>query len=209
MISQLFAQGGLTSLIFSPLAVVFLRGQKDTGDMKFQSIKFRMSKFQGFVKISTLSLIFVLFYIFFGIFVAWANPALGDYYGDLITQMAEVGTMMLFLQAGRAVVFIALTFPVIQTMKGAEWQKTLVVALLFASLTAANLLIPTAIMPDSVRMSHFVEVAIPAFIFGILVVWLMQRSHESFKDLFRWSQDNKSDSDMQEKVLKDTIVIST
>jgi hypothetical protein len=208
MISQLFIQGGLTSLIFSPLAVMVLRGRKGTGDMKFQSIKFGMSKNQGFVKISILALIFVLFYIFFGIFVAWANPSLGDYYGDLITQMAEIGSLMLLLQAGRALVFIFLAFPVMRTMKGANWQKTLVVALLFTALTAANLLIPTTIMPDSVRMSHFVEVAIPAFLFGLLVVWLMHRRHDSFKDLFRWAQDNKSDSDRQEEVLKETVVIS-
>jgi hypothetical protein len=190
MVSQLFIQGGLTSLIFSPLAVIVLRGRKGSENMKFQSIRFGMSKIQGLAKISSLAIIFVIFYIFFGIFVAWANPALGAYYGDLITQMAEVGSLMLLLQAGRAVVFIALAFPVIRTMKGVTLEKALVVAFLFTVLTAANLLIPTAIMPDSVRMSHFVEVAIPAFIFGLLVVWLMHRSHKSFRNLIS-SEANK------------------
>ena len=185
MVSQLFVQGGLTSLIFVPIAVVVLRGRKDSEDMKFQSIRFGMSKIQGFVKISILAVIFVVFYIFFGIFVAWANPELSNYYGDLITQMAEVGTLMLILQAGRAVVFIALAFPLVRTLKGSAFERGLVVAILFTVLTAVNLLIPTAIMPDSVRMSHFVEVAIPSFIFGLLVVWLMHRPHESFRDLFR------------------------
>ena len=192
MIPQLFIQGGLTSLIFSPIAVVTLRGRKPSENTKLQSIRFGMTKIQGLVKISFLATIFVIFYVFFGIFVAWQNPAMSDYYGDLITQMAKVGTMMLLLQAGRAVVFIALAFPVIQTAKGKTWEKAFVVALLFSVLTAANLLIPTSIMPDTIRMSHFTEVVIPAFIFGLLVVWLMHRSHKSFMGLLKSSADSRS-----------------
>ena len=185
MIPQLFIQGGLTSLIFAPIAVIILRGRKPSENTKLQSINLGMTKIQGLVKISFLAATFVVFYVFFGIFVAWQNPAMSDYYGDLITQMAKVGTMMLLLQAGRAVVFVVLAFPVIKTAKGKTLEKALVVALLFSVLTAANLLIPTSIMPDTIRMSHFIEVVIPAFIFGILVVWLMHRSHRSFSDLLR------------------------
>ena len=76
MVTQLFVQGGLTSLIFSPIAVVVLRGWGNTGDLKLRSIRPEMNKIQGFVKVSILAVIFVVFYIFFGIFVAWANPAL-------------------------------------------------------------------------------------------------------------------------------------
>ncbi len=207
MITQLIIQGGLTSLIFAPIAVFVLRGRKSIENMKLQSVRLGMTKIQGFVKISLLAAIFVVFYIFFGIFVAWANPALSDYYGDLITQMADVGTAMLLLQAGRAVVFIALAFPVIRTTRGATWEKALVVAFLFTVLTAANLLIPTSIMPDNVRMSHFVEVTIPAILFGLLVVWLMNRSHESFRDLFRRTKERKSETEEHEDDFKATVAI--
>ncbi len=184
LVLQLFIQGAITSFIFAPLAVLILRGWRNTSKMKLQSIRFDMPILQGIAKIAFLAVVFVLFYIFFGIFVAWQNPAFGEYYGDLITQMAEVGNLMLLLQAGRAIVFIALAIPVIHTMDGKTWEKALAIALLFSILTSSNLLIPTTIMPDSVRMSHFVEVAIPGFLFGLLVVWLMPRPHKSIKDLF-------------------------
>jgi len=195
LIPQLFLQGAITSVIFTPIAVFILRGWKINGQVGLSSIKLGMSRIQGFVKIALLSATFVLFYIFFGIFVAWQNPALCEYYGDLITQMAEVGNLMVLLQAGRAVIFVALALPVVQTMSGKTWQKGLAIALLFSILTSSNLLIPITIMPDTVRISHFIEVAIPTFIFGWLVVWLMQRSHKSVRDLFSRTDEEKQEID--------------
>lgn len=205
MVPKLFIQGGLTSLIISPIAVIVLRGRGTKENMTLKSIKFGMTKKQGLAKISLLATIFVVFYIFFGIFVAWTNPALSDYYGDLITQMADVGLAMLFLQAGRAVIFIALAFPVIQTRADGLWEKGIVIALVYTFLTASNLLIPTSIMPDTVRMSHFVEVAIPAFIFGLLVVWLMHRSHKSLRDLFSTTHNEAPSVEQQEVFLETSV----
>jgi hypothetical protein len=186
MILQLFIQGGITSVLFAPIVVFVFRGRKSVSNLRLQSIRLGMSKLQGLVKVSALALIFVAFYVFFGTFVAWQNPALSEYYGsDLITNLAEVGGLMLMLQAGRGVIFIALAIPVIQTSKGKTWQKALMIALLFCILTASNLLIPTTLMPDAVRLTQFYEVAIPGFLFGAIVVWFMYRSHSSVRDLFR------------------------
>ena len=186
MIQQLFIQGGITSVLFAPIVVFVLRGRKSEADQRLQSIRLDMSKLQGLVKVSVLALIFVLFYVFFGTFVAWQNPALSEYYGsDLIANLAKVGGWMLLLQAGRGVMFIALALPVTRTSQGKTWQKALMVALLFCILTASNLLIPTTLMPEAVRLTQFYEIAIPGFIFGALVVWFMNRSHSSVHDLFR------------------------
>lgn len=184
MIPQLFIQGAVTSIIIAPVAVLLLRGRKSDANETLQSVRLGMSKLQALVKVSTLAVLFVIFYVFFGIFVAWQNPALGEYYGDLIAKMADVGTTMLLLQAGRALVFIMLAFPIVKTSQGRTWEKALMIGLLFCILTASNLLIPTSFMPGTVRMSHFTEIAIPGFIFGVLVAWLMNRSHSSIGDLF-------------------------
>jgi hypothetical protein len=184
MILHLFVQGAITAVIFAPIAVFVLRGWKNSSGIGLQSVRLGMSKMQGLMKVSVLAVVFVIFYVLFGIFIAWQNPAMSDYYGDLIARMAAVGGWMLLLQAGRGVVFIVLAVPVIQTSKGRTWEKAIMTGLLFCILTASNLLIPTTIMPDTIRMSHFYEVAIPGFIFGLLVGWLMNRSHTSIGELF-------------------------
>ncbi len=189
LILHLFIQGAITAVIFAPIAVVVLRGWRDHSGTGLQSVRLGISKIQGLMKVSVLAVTFVVFYVFFGIFVAWQNPAMSGYYGDLIARMAAVGGWMLLLQAGRGVVFIALAVPVIRTSKGKTWEKAVMVGLLFCILTASNLLIPTTIMPDTIRMSHFYEVAIPGFIYGLLVGWLMNRPHTSIRDLFGRPQE--------------------
>ena len=196
MILHLFIQGAITAVIFAPIAVFVLRGWRNRSGSGLQSVRLGMSKIQGLVKISVLAVTFVVFYVFFGIFVAWQNPAMSEYYGDLIVRMAAVGGWMLLLQAGRGAVFIAIALPVIQTSKGKTWEKAIMVGLLFSILTASNLLIPTTIMPDTIRMSHFYEVAIPGFIFGLLVGWLMNRPHTSIRDLFGRPQSSVEETNV-------------
>ncbi len=184
LILHLFIQGAITAVIFAPIAVFVLRRWRNRSATGLQSVRLGMSKIQGLMKVSVLTVIFVVFYVFFGIFVAWQNPAMSGYYGDLIARMAAVGGWMLLLQAGRGVVFIVLAVPVIRTSKGRTWEKAIMIGLLFCILTASNLLIPTTIMPDTIRMSQFYEVAIPGFIYGLLVGWLMDRPHTSVREIF-------------------------
>ncbi len=196
MIPQLFIQGAITSIIFVPIAVLILRGRNNLGLTGPHTNKMGMSKIQAMVKFAVLAVVFVFFYVIFGMFVAWQNPALVEYYGDLIAQMAEVGGLMLLLQAGRSVLFTVIALPVIHTTDVKTWKKGLAIALLFSILTSSNLLIPTSIMPESVRISHFIEVAVPGFVFGLLVVWFMYRSHHSIWDLFRGTtEDNQKVDD--------------
>lgn len=196
LILHLFIQGAITAVIFAPIAVFVLRGWRNRSGTGLQSVRLGMSKLQGLMKISVLAVTFVVFYVFFGIFVAWQNPAMSEYYGDLIARMAAVGGWMLLLQAGRGVVFIVLAVPVIRTSNGKTWERAIMIGLLFCILTASNLLIPTTIMPDTIRMSHFYEVAIPGLIFGLLVGWLMNKSHTSIRDLLGRSQKEAEPTDV-------------
>jgi hypothetical protein len=148
-------------------------------------------------------LTFVVFYVFFGIFVAWQNPAFNIYYGDLISSMAEVGGLMLLLQAARGLLFIVISYPLLHNMTAPVWKRALAFGFMFSMLTAANLLIPTSIMPDTVRMSHFIEVAVPAVLFGILFAWLMNRQHRSVRELL--GREDEAIAPKQE-IVQDVVV---
>jgi hypothetical protein len=75
----------------------------------------------------------------------------------------------------RGLMFAALALPVIRMMKGRLWEAKLAVALLFSVIMAAGLLVPSDIMPDGIRMAHFVEIISSNFLFGWIVVWLLNR----------------------------------
>ena len=47
-------------------------------------------------------------------------------------------------------------------------------------------LLSNPLIPDaSVRMSHMIETAISAFLFGVIIVWLLHRKRNSVWDLFK------------------------
>jgi hypothetical protein len=66
-------------------------------------------------------------------------------------------------------------------MKGDWWEAGLAVGLLFAVLMNAQLLLPNPYMPQAVRMTHLAETAPSNFIFGWVIVWLLNRRHSSLR----------------------------
>jgi hypothetical protein len=85
----------------------------------------------------------------------------------------------------RGLIWAALALPVIRMMKGRWWEAGLAVALLFSVLMASSLLVPNELMPKAIRMAHFVEVSSSNFLFGWIVVWLLNRHHSSLRELFQ------------------------
>jgi hypothetical protein len=78
----------------------------------------------------------------------------------------------------RGVLFALLALPVIKMMKGKWWEAGLAVALLFSVLFSVLLLPPgDPVMPRAVRVAHLVEITSENFIFGWIVVWLLNRHH--------------------------------
>jgi hypothetical protein len=135
----------------------------------------------------------MILYSTFGYFIAWKNPAVQAYYGGIdegsfFAHMKVVFTITPWLepfQTLRAVLWVLLALPVIRMMKG-SWQETaFAVGLLFSVLMNSQLLLPTPLMPEAVRMTHLLETASSNFIFGYLIVWLLHRHHSSLSDLFR------------------------
>jgi hypothetical protein len=88
----------------------------------------------------------------------------------------EMPAWILPFQALRAVLWAALTLPVIRMMKGRWWEAGLAVALLFSVLMGANLLRPTG-LPVGLQVAHLVEVFGENLLFGWIIVWLLHRRH--------------------------------
>jgi hypothetical protein len=85
----------------------------------------------------------------------------------------------------RALIWIGLAWLVLRNSK-AGWVETgLIIGLNFALLMNAQHLLPNPYMPESVRLSHFLETASSNFLWGFVIAWVLHRSHASIADLFR------------------------
>jgi transketolase len=103
-------------------------------------------------------------------FEAHGSPLGEEYLEEQPTP--EVPAWVLPFQAVRALLWTAVTLPVIRAMKGRWWETGLAVALLFSVLMGGNLLQPTD-MPTGLQAAHFVEVFGENFVFGWVVVGLL------------------------------------
>lgn len=194
VLPRLFLMGILITVPFSLLAVLVLgKGKADTATSNEPNSRLIMPVKEWAWKLAVIAIVYMILYSTFGYFIAWKNPAIQAYYGGIdegnfIAHMKAVFTTAPWLepfQALRGVLWALLALPVIRMMKG-RWQETaLAVGLLFAVLMNSQLLLPTPLMPEAVRMTHLLETASYNFIFGYLIVWLLHRHHSSLSDLFR------------------------
>jgi len=193
MLPRLFLMGALITIPFSPLAVLMLGRWRPGPEANKDSNPVALTSGEWLKKLSLISAIYLVLYFTFGYYIAWKNPAVTAYYGGVdegsfVARKAAIVSETPWLppfQVLRAVLWVLLALPVIRMM-GAKWQwKGLAVALLFAVVMNAQLLLPNPYMPEAVRWAHLVETASSNFIFGFLVVWLFHRHHASLPDLFR------------------------
>ena len=194
VLPRLFLMGVLVAAPFSPLAVIILGKRKaDTATANEPNSRLLMPKKEWAWKLAVIAIAYMILYSTFGYFIAWKNPAIQAYYGGIdegnfFAHMKAVLTITPWLepfQALRAMLWVLLALPVIRMMKG-SWQETaFAVGLLFSVLMNSQLLLPTPLMPEAVRMTHLIETAPYNFIFGYFIVWLLHRHHSSLSDLFR------------------------
>ncbi len=185
LVPKILIQGAIVAVLFSPIAVFvlgkFRRNNEIEDTLGNSTIS---SKKEWALKLAAIALSYIVLYVVAGSLIAFQNPALPEYYGNIIQKMSEVGLLMLLFQGIRALIFAGAVYPIINFMKGPWWKVGLAVSMLFAFLMAGAMLIPNAFMPDSVRFSHFLELFTENFIFGWIVVWLLHRPHSSVRDLF-------------------------
>ncbi len=179
---KLFLNGAISAALFSPLAVLIhgrMRGAEESGRPNLRLV---MPCTEWVWKLILIAVIYVVVYISFGMFVFMplAGQAAQEYYANL-----QLAAWILPFQMVRGMIWTALALPVIRMMKGRWWEAGLAVALLFSVLMGSLLLVPTEFMPDAVRLAHLVEVSSSNFLFGWIVVWLLNRHHGSLRELFQ------------------------
>jgi len=179
LLPRLFLAGLIIAAVFAPLAVLILGKARSKAN---ETSRLEMPVRAWIVKSCAIVVVYLFLYFTFGYFIAWKNPAVRAYYGggDPESFVAHIASLLrdeplLFvLQAVRALLWLAIAVPVIRMMKGEWWESGLAVALLFAVMTS-QLLLPNPLMPDEVRMVHLVETATSNFLFGWLVVLILQQ----------------------------------
>ena len=126
-------------------------------------------------KLAAIAILYVVIYISAGMFIfrALAGPAFDEYYHGL-----QMPAWILPFQMVRAMIWVLVAVPILQSMEGKKWEAALATALSFSLLMSAFLLGPNAIMPDRIRLSHFVELTASNFVFGWIVAWLLSRGSD-------------------------------
>ena len=179
LLPRLFLAGLIIAAVFAPLAVLILGKARSKAN---ETSRLEMLVSAWIVKSCAIVVVYLFLYFTFGYFIAWKNPAVRAYYGggDPESFVAHIASLLrdepllFLLQAVRALLWLAIAVPVIRMMKGEWWESGLAVALLFAVMTS-QLLLPNPLMPDEVRMAHLVETATSNFLFGWLVVLILQQ----------------------------------
>jgi hypothetical protein len=168
------ANGAITVTIFATVAVLGLGRLEGREALLAHNCRAGIPWTQWLWRLALIGLGYAVLYVFFGacVFLPLARRLAPD---DLARYAAlEMPAWVLPFQVLRAVLWAALTLPVIQMLEG-RWSETgLVVALLYAVLMGASLLRPTG-LPLGLRMAHLVEVTGANFAFGWLVAALLYR----------------------------------
>ena len=198
-VPRLFLMGAVIAALFAPPAVLVMGKMRRGGEAGAANARLSMPAREWAWKLAAIALAYLVLYFGFGYFVAWQNPAVREYYGGgelngfaaaMIDTVRDRPWLPAF-QVLRALLWAALAAPVIRMTRGRWWEAGLSVALLFAVVMNAQLLLPNPYMPEPVRMTHLVETASSNFLFGWLVVWLLHRHHSSLPDLFGARRENR------------------
>jgi hypothetical protein len=189
VLPRLFVMGLPPAFIFIPLAVWMLgkgRVPADTGP----NMALVMPARQWAWKLAVIAVVYLGLYWSAGYFIAWQNPALRAFYGhpgDVQPFWAQVmGDLWLIpFQLMRGVLWTLFTLPVVRGSKVSAWWTALLVGLLLCVPQNIGHILPNPLIPiASVRLSHLIETASSTFVFGLVIVWLLNRSHHAVRDLF-------------------------
>lgn len=203
LIPRLFIMGLSIPIIYIPLAVFICNKWKKRTNNKV-SKNMQMPLSQLLLKLGFLAIIYLMIYWLAGYFIAWQNPDLRAFYGSpgeiapffVHTVERLINSPDLFiLQLVRGILFAIIAMPVIIGSKVNPWLTALLIASLLGIPHLVHIM-PNPLMPTaSIRLSHMIETASSTFIFGLIIVWLLNRRHYSLKDLFSKKQESVSSVD--------------
>jgi hypothetical protein len=181
--------GVISAFLFALMAVLILGRMKSPKEApEAPNTRLIMPKGEFILKFLVLSLIvYPLLYLLFGYFVAWQFPAVREFYSgstilppffQFIQDLFSTNSALVFWQMARGAVWVLVALPVIRMMKGSAQETAVTLGLIFALVMNSQHIPPNPYMPGMVRLVHFIETASSNFLWGMLIVWLLHRSHK-------------------------------
>lgn len=142
------------------------------GALLFRPVREELAPLPGGLawRIAAMAVIYVVLYYAAGFFIAWQSAAVRAYYSNGI-HIAFLPTVAFQIFRGTLWALIALF--IVTRLKGSLMQRALIMAVLFAVMTAAQLLYPNPVMPWSIRQAHLAEVGSSEFAYGIIATFVL------------------------------------
>jgi hypothetical protein len=165
----LAAHGFLVGVLFSFVLVV-LMGRLRRGPFVPESSRLHLPAWEWLWKLALCGGVNVGLFML-AHYVAW--PSLdGQYSGDVLAPLWH----QLVMQTGRALLLVAFVLPVVKMMEGGRLEAALTVAALFSLVGGvAPLILPSAFLPDGVRLDYMARGGAVNLAYGALVGWLLSR----------------------------------
>jgi hypothetical protein len=180
MIPAMFLAGAIRTLLFVPLTVLLLGKWRAASQSAAAHPSNHMPISFWAWRLALVVIAFVFFYMFFGYYIAWQNPALRQYYGgpeyasfyEALRANWIYRPWIYALQIFRGLLYAACLYPLIRMLAVARWEVSFIMAL-FLSVWSTALLLPNPVMPTSVARTHFWETLCFNLVLGILAGWLL------------------------------------
>jgi len=193
LLPYLFIMGLPIAFVYIPLAVLILGKWKKKEEAKPRFLLNFATK-QWIWKLIAIAILYIVLYWSAGYFIAWQNADLRAFYGspgDIVPFWEHTANSFhsdpgLFpFQALRALLWTLCAIPIIRGSKLNVWSTAILVGLFFTVPQISGLIIENPLMPiASIRTSHMIEGIATNVVFGMIIVWLLHREHNSLKDLF-------------------------
>jgi hypothetical protein len=180
-------------IIFSTLASGFVVGlvssfyalkikQKMISEILNNAAAGRLSPGGFVVKTFILSLVYMVFYFFFGYFIAWQFPVLREYYSGstdiisfwshMLNQLNQDPTLVVF-QVFRGALWALIGYFVLEGVSAKRnIEKYIMLGLILSVGLSTPLFVPNEFMPPGVRFGHFFELFIENFLFGVILTYV-------------------------------------
>ncbi len=178
LVLHLLVNGAITAAVFSPMAVLIHGRMRSTGEPEQTNLRLMMPWYQWLWRCALIAFSWAVIFAVFGALIYLPLADALDPAASQASASSELPAWVLPFQMIRALLWTALTLPVIRMMKASWWETGLIVALLFSVLMGSNLLMPTD-LSTGLQFAHLIEVSGEAFVFGWIVVGLLHHRHKS------------------------------
>jgi len=161
VVGQLVADAAIVGIVVALAGMLLFRPAPQQAEPIPANLAFR---------IGAMALIYVVLYYGAGFFIAWQSAAVRAYYdnGSHISLLPTVG-----FQVFRGTLWAMVALFILARLKGSLLSRALVMAVLFAVMTDAQLLYPNPVLPWTVRQAHLVEVGTSEFVYGLVVTLVL------------------------------------